>query len=39
MSAWTAATWASIGILGIGSIAVFVWFLRDAIRLLRARRR
>lgn len=39
MSAWTIATWAAIAILGAGSIAVFAWFLRDAVRILKSRRR
>lgn len=38
MSGWAIATWISIGTLGVGSIAVFAWFLRDAIRMLRRRR-
>ena len=38
MSAWTIATWASIVVLALGSLAVFAWFLVDAVRLLRARR-
>ena len=39
MSAWTVATWTAIVVLGAGSLAVFGWFLRDAIRMLRHRRR
>jgi hypothetical protein len=31
----TAATWIAILILGPGSVAVFVFFLRDARKLLR----
>lgn len=38
MSAWAVATWIAIVTLGVGSIAVFVWFLGDAWRLLRRRR-
>ena len=38
MSIWAIATWVSIVALGVGSIAVFGWFLRDAIRMLRSRR-
>jgi hypothetical protein len=29
------ATWASIGILVVGSLAVFLWFLKDAKSVLR----
>ena len=39
MNVWTIATWASIVILGVGSSAVFAWFLRDAVRVLKNRRR
>jgi len=39
MSAWEIGTWAAIVGLTFGSIAVFAWFLGDAIRLLRRRRR
>lgn len=39
MSPWTLATWASIVVLIVGSLGVFVWFLRDAVELLRKRRR
>ena len=37
MSGWEIGTRAAIVVLGVGSIAVFAWFLRDAIRLLRER--
>lgn len=37
MSGWELGTWAAIGVLAVGSVAVFIWFLRDAIRLLRRR--
>ena len=39
MSIWTIATWASIVILALGSLAVFAWFLVDAVRLLSGRTR
>lgn len=39
MSAWTVATWASIVVLALGSLAVFAWFLVDAVKLLKSRRR
>jgi hypothetical protein len=35
MSAWELFTWISIAVLVLGSGAVFAWFLRDALRLLR----
>ena len=38
MSGWEIGTWAAIIGLTGGSIAVFSWFLRDAIRLFRQRR-
>lgn len=38
MSGWAIATWVSIVALGGGSLAVFAWFLRDALRMLRRRR-
>ena len=38
MSGWELATRAAIFGLSFGSIAVFVWFLGDAIRLFRQRR-
>lgn len=34
MTATEAWTWLSIGILVLGAPLVFLWFLRDAIRLL-----
>jgi hypothetical protein len=33
MSAWSLWTWISIAILSVGSIAVFVWFLVDILRI------
>ena len=39
MSGWQLGTLAAIVGLSVGSIAVFLWFLRDAIRLFRRRRR
>ena len=38
MSGWEIATWAAIGGLSVGSVAVFVWFLGDAVRLFKRRR-
>lgn len=29
MSIWAFATWAAIGVLVAGSVAVFLWFLAD----------
>ena len=39
MSVWTLATWVSIVVLALGAIAVFGWFLVDAVKLLKSRRR
>jgi len=39
MSGWQLGTWAAIGTLTVGSLAVFAWFLGDAIRLFQRRRR
>jgi hypothetical protein len=39
MSAWTIATWAAIVTLALGALAVFAWFLVDAVKLLKSRRR
>ena len=39
MSGWEIGTWIAIGVLFVGSVAVFLWFLGDALRLLRKRRR
>ena len=39
MSGWELGTRIAIGVLLAGSIAVFGWFLRDALRLLRQRTR
>ena len=38
MSIWELGTWCAIGVLAVGSVAVFVWFLRDAARIIRSRR-
>ncbi len=35
MSAWEFWTWVAIAVLVFGSIAAFIWFLRDAVRLFR----
>ncbi len=35
MNGWDLMTWISIAVLVLGSAAVFVWFLRDAVRLFR----
>jgi hypothetical protein len=32
MSGWELGTWISIGVLVFGSLAVFGWFLVDAVR-------
>jgi hypothetical protein len=39
MSVWQLATWVAVLCLIVGSIAVFAWFLRDALALLRRRDR
>lgn len=39
MSAWEIGTRVAIGVLLVGSVAVFGWFLGDAIRLFRRRTR
>lgn len=39
MSGWEIGTWIAIGVLAVGSVAVFLWFLNDAVRLLRRRMR
>lgn len=36
---WDLFTWISIGVLIFGSVAVFVWFLRDVRRLYSEVRR
>jgi hypothetical protein len=33
MSVWSFWTWISVGVLTVGSVLVFLWFLRDLIRL------
>jgi hypothetical protein len=38
LSTWELATWLSIATLVFGSLAVFVWFLGDALRWWRADR-
>lgn len=38
MSLWAVATWIAVGVLGVGSLAVFGWFLRDALVMLKERR-
>lgn len=35
MSILAVATWTAIGVLVFGSIAVFIWFLKDARSVLR----
>jgi hypothetical protein len=35
MMSWDAFTWLAIAILIFGSVAVFAWFLTEALRLLR----
>jgi len=35
MSSWSILTWTAILILGPGALAIFIWFLRDAKRMLR----
>lgn len=39
MSGWELGTWLAIGVLLVGSVAVFAWFAGDALRLLRKRTR
>ena len=38
MSGWDLATWLSIAVLTVGAGAVFVWFLRDVLRMGRRNR-
>lgn len=38
MTAWDVWTCVAIGVLEIGSVAVFGWFLVEVVRLARARR-
>jgi hypothetical protein len=38
MTALELWTWISIGVLILGSSAVFVWFLRDVLRMRRRER-
>lgn len=38
MSVLSVATWTAICVLVVGSIAVFIWFLRDAGTVLRPSR-
>lgn len=38
MSVLSIATWTAIGVLVVGSIAVFIWFLKDARAVLRPSR-
>lgn len=35
MNVWSLWTWISIGILTFGSVAIFVWFLADILRIRR----
>lgn len=35
MSRWEVWTWIAIAVLLFGSIGAFIWFLWDAVRLLR----
>lgn len=35
MTVWTFWTWVSIAVLTVGSVAVFLWFLRDLVRIRR----
>ncbi|HLU24401.1 MAG TPA: hypothetical protein VKZ58_01660 [Longimicrobiales bacterium] len=36
MTHWDIISWISIAVLILGSIAIFVWFLFDAVKLVRA---
>ncbi|HEX6588543.1 MAG TPA: hypothetical protein VF039_05930 [Longimicrobiales bacterium] len=38
MSGWELGTRIAIAVLLVGSVAVFVWFIGDALRLFRTRR-
>ena len=35
MSSWSIWTWTAILILGPGALVIFIWFLRDAKRLIQ----
>jgi heme exporter protein D len=35
MNAWAFWTWAAVVVLTFGSVAVFVWFLVDLVRIRR----
>ncbi len=35
MTGWGLWTWISVFILGPGALVIFIWFLRDAKRLIR----
>jgi hypothetical protein len=35
VSAWEVWTWVSIGVLTLGSAAVFLWFLFDIVKIRR----
>ncbi len=39
MSAWELFTWANVVVLGVGSIVVFILFLKDVPGLLPRRKR
>lgn len=36
MNRWDIISWISIAVLIFGSIAIFAWFLFDAVKLMRA---
>lgn len=38
MSAWELFTWFNVAVLGVGSVVVFVLFLRDLPRLVSRRK-
>jgi hypothetical protein len=35
VSAWEIGTWLAVTILGPGAVAIFIFFLRDAKRIMR----
>ena len=36
MNKWDVFTWLSIAVLILGSLAIFAWFLHDAVKLFRS---
>ncbi len=39
MSAWELFTWANVAVLGLGSVVVFILFLKDVPALLPGRKK